>query len=55
MVRAVTHPYPGAFYRFEDQVMRIWAARVQSESGGDRNAIKLADGYLVPVDFEIEG
>ncbi|WP_161821221.1 formyltransferase family protein [Sporotomaculum syntrophicum] len=55
MVRAVTHPYPGAFYRFGGKVLRIWSAKVQAESDGDSNSIKLADGYLMPLDYEIEG
>ncbi|PKM44142.1 MAG: methionyl-tRNA formyltransferase [Firmicutes bacterium HGW-Firmicutes-8] len=51
MIRAVTHPYPGAFYKYGDKVLRIWSARVDAREG----EIKLSDGYLVPVDFQIEG
>lgn len=50
MVRAVTHPYPGAFYRCADKVLRIWAATTSA----DRGSIKLADGYLTPANYEVE-
>lgn len=50
MVRAVTHPYPGAFYREGDRILRIWSARVSPEGG----RISLRDGWLDPVSFEWE-
>jgi len=51
LVRAVTHPYPGAFYKDGDKVIRIWSAKIDPNKG----EIKLRDGYLTPVDYEIEG
>ncbi|WP_350342389.1 formyltransferase family protein [Proteinivorax tanatarense] len=51
LVRAVTHPYPGAFYKVNDRVIRVWSAKVDSSEG----EIKLRDGYLTPIDYEIEG
>lgn len=51
LVRAVTHPYPGAFYKEEDKLVRIWSAEVDPHKG----KIKLSDGYLTPIDYEIEG
>jgi len=51
LVRAVTHPYPGAFYKDENKVIRIWSAKVDQSKG----EIKLSDGYLTPIDYEIEG
>lgn len=51
LVRAVTHPYPGAFYKGRDKKYRIWSAKT-SENDGD---IKLLDGYMTPKDYEIEG
>ena len=51
MVRAVTHPYPGAFYRDGNRIIRIWSARTDKNGG----LIKLKDGYLIPIDYEIEG
>lgn len=50
MVRAVTHPYPGAFYRSKEGTIRIWSARVSETEG----SIPLADGFLVPLDYERE-
>lgn len=51
LVRAVTHPYPGAFYKDGDKVIRIWSANVDHNKG----EIILSDGYLTPIDYEIEG
>lgn len=51
LIRAVTHPYPGAFYKEGDKVIRIWSANVDPNKG----EIKLSDGYLTPIDYEIEG
>ncbi|WP_153724707.1 formyltransferase family protein [Heliorestis convoluta] len=51
LVRAVTHPYPGAFFKVNDKTMRIWSATTYKDEG----EIKLRDGYLVPIDYEIEG
>lgn len=50
LVRAVTHPYPGAFFRTELGVVRVWAAAVSPVAG----TFALADGYLAPTDFEVE-
>jgi methionyl-tRNA formyltransferase len=50
MVRAVTHPYPGAFYRDGDRTIRIWSCAV-SGTGGE---IKLTDGFMTPTEFEVE-
>jgi methionyl-tRNA formyltransferase len=51
LVRAVSHPYPGAFYKDGDKTMRIWSAKTNQNSG----KIKLSDGFLIPTDYEIEG
>ena len=51
LVRAVTHPYPGAFYKDEDKIVKIWSAKVDPNEG----EIKLSDGYLTLIDYEIEG
>jgi len=50
LVRAVTHPYPGAFYKNGNKVIRIWSAKVNADKG----EIKLKDGYLTPIEYEIE-
>lgn len=51
LVRGVTHPYPGAFYRKGDEVIRIWSAETDKIHGD----IKLKDGYLTPIEYEVEG
>lgn len=51
LIRAVTHPYPGAFYKDGDQTIRVWSAKTNKVDGD----IKLSDGYLIPIDYEIEG
>lgn len=51
LVRAVTHPYPGAFYRDGEKTYRIWSAETNKVDG----VIKLCDGYLQLLDYEIEG
>jgi methionyl-tRNA formyltransferase len=51
LVRAVTHPYPGVFYKDGDKTVRIWSAKVDPNEG----KIKLSDGYLTPIDYKIEG
>lgn len=50
LVRAVTRPYPGAFFRDEKGVIRIWSAKVSEDKG----PIKLRDGYLIPIEYELE-
>lgn len=50
LVRAVTYPYPGAFYRDGDKIIRIWSAKTDANEG----EIKLKDGYLTPTKYEIE-
>jgi len=51
LVRAVTHPYPGTFYKSRDKVIKIWSAKIDLNEG----EIKLRDGYITPIDYEIEG
>lgn len=51
MVRAVTHPYPGAFYYHDDKKIIIWRAHT-SESFCE-GALKLSNGYLVPDEYDI--
>ncbi len=50
LVRAVTHPYPGAFYKIGSKTVRVWEAQTSKKQG----AFQLKDGFLVPVNFEIE-
>lgn len=50
LVRAVTHPYPGAYYRNGGKMIRIWSARTDKTQG----MIPLADGFLIPMEYEVE-
>lgn len=50
LVRAVTRPYPGAFYRDSDGTIRIWSCATSNINGD----IKLMDGFLTPIEYEIE-
>lgn len=51
MIRAVTHPYPGAFYYAGEKKIIIWSAKVQKTA--TENALPLLDGYLLPYEFEV--
>lgn len=51
LVRAVTRPYPGAFYVRDGEKMTIWKADVSREPA--EGGIKLADGYLLPLEYEL--
>lgn len=51
MVRAVTHPYPGAFYDCGGEKIIIWKAEVSRNFA--EGSIKLADGYLLPLEYEM--
>lgn len=50
LVRAVTHPYPGAFYCQGQEKIVIWSAELCPNY--KEGAIKLADGYLLPCEYE---
>lgn len=56
MVRAVTRPYPGAFYIEDGRKVTVWSARTTMQiTGNDEGELppyKLADGYLLPIDYE---
>ena len=53
LVRAVTHPYPGAFYYDKDgNKVIVWSAKAQDYSADE--SFILADGYLNPIEYEKE-
>ena len=52
LVRAVTHPYPGAFYQDGDQTILIWKAKTALEEP-DGYSIRFKDGYLIPIEYEV--
>jgi methionyl-tRNA formyltransferase len=52
LVRAVTHPYPGAFCEAGGRKMFVWEARIASESGGQGEAgriVGMREGGAVEV------
>lgn len=50
LVRAVTRPYPGAFYVSNSERIVIWSAKTSKTDG----PIPLSDGFLVPLEYEVE-
>ncbi len=52
MVRAVTHPYPGAFYVENGKKVTVWSAEVSAQER--EGAFRLSDGYLIAKAFEEE-
>ena len=56
LVRAVTHPYPGAFWESGSERIRIWAGRIagQTAATGELFRLQLSDGAYDAVDFERE-
>jgi len=49
LIRAVTHPYPGAFTFFNGKKVYVWLAKVQSSS---LNSIKCVPGFFKSVSDE---
>lgn len=58
LVRATTHPYPGAFWKGDGQVLRIWRGEIgdagTTPAPGARR-IHLADGVLDAREYDVEG
>lgn len=52
LVRAVTHPYPGAFYYKEGKKITVWSAEVSEYP--QENSFRLKDGYLNLLEYEME-
>jgi methionyl-tRNA formyltransferase len=50
LVRAVTHPYPGAFVYRDGKKLVVWKAEVVDAPSDD--CIEFEDGYLKLLDFE---
>jgi methionyl-tRNA formyltransferase len=53
LVRAVTHPYPGAFVDYADSRLIIWKAKVVSKSNAEQ-FVEFSDGFLECIEWEIE-
>lgn len=60
LVRAVTHPYPGAFFDHGTQRVRVWSARAEARVSPEVNlrtanpAIPFQDGSLALIDWQFE-
>lgn len=55
LVRAVTHPYPGAFYQMPDQLIRVWRGYTSdAELPADETTLPLRfmDGCLYATDYD---
>ena len=57
LIRATTHPYPGAFWKETGDVLRIWRGVIGKENeeppDGARR-IRLADGVIDALDYQVE-
>ena len=53
LIRAVTKPYPGAFYYKKGKKIIIWKAHISSIKPINKNFIRFKDGYLVCDTYEI--
>ena len=56
LVRATTRPYPGAFYKEGRKKIIVWSARISGDEpkGETTDGFLCSDGYLIPVDWEME-
>ena len=55
LVRAVTRPYPGAFYQMPDQLIRVWHGYVGDTAEsvcGSALPLRFADGYFNATDYD---
>ncbi len=52
LVRATTHPYPGAFIIKNGEKIIIWKARIATEKPWHENCYAFQNGYLIFEDFE---
>jgi methionyl-tRNA formyltransferase len=53
LVRAATHPYPGAFWEDGNKIVRIWRGDMSADSASSY-AVRLRDGAYHALDYEIE-
>jgi methionyl-tRNA formyltransferase len=57
LVRAVTHPYPGAFWDTGSERIRIWSGRITQNGGSESGSafrIHLADGDYDALEYQRE-
>ena len=53
LVRATTHPYPGAYWMVGQQELRVWSAQSHANCGGPK--FKCRDGIIEALDFTLNG
>lgn len=53
LIRAVTKPYPGAFYFESNKKIIIWKARVSKEKSLNKKFLQFKDGFLILEDYDI--
>lgn len=58
LVRAVTHPYPGAFYIKDGKKVIVWSAKISqlSERAQEEEpeCFSCSDGFLILLDWEVD-
>ncbi len=54
LVRAVTRPYPGAFYFEGNKKIVVWKATVSETEPVEGKFLKFTDGFLLLLDFELQ-
>lgn len=52
LVRAVTHPYPGAYYYEGEKKIVVWKASAQVQSQEGLKFLKFKDGFLKLIDYD---
>lgn len=53
LIRATTHPYPGAFYQLGNKKVIVWSAKFSDQPDAKEN-FQIKDGYILPQDFQVE-
>jgi methionyl-tRNA formyltransferase len=53
LIRATTHPYPGAFIIIENKKYIIWSATIKTNESSVNHSINFIDGSLILNDYEI--
>lgn len=53
LVRATTHPYPGAFYIKDNKKVVIWKCKTETNIGNPQLSFRLKDGFLIPIEYTV--
>ena len=52
LIRATTHPYPGAFWVVDGGTLRVWSAQADTSGGHPKFACR--DGWIEALDFDFD-